>query len=111
MGGGSVLTLPSTESKPLRERLLPQTSIRFFMFLIAVSAVAMYTFRAALVTGQFWAKIGSLLITTAGGCFIVYAALFFVANLFSATTVPILDALDPSPAPDESHGNDPTGET
>lgn len=105
------MTLPSTESKPLRERLLPQTSIRFYMFLIGVSAVAMYTFRAAFVTDQFWAKIGSLLIATAGGCFLVYAALFFVANLFSATTSPILDALDPSPASHESHGNDPAGET
>ena len=31
------MTSPDTESKPLRERLLPQTSIRFFLLLIGAS--------------------------------------------------------------------------
>lgn len=101
------MSSPSTESKPLRERLMPQTSIRFFMFLIGVSALVMYTFRAALVTDQFWAKIGSLLIATVLGCFITYAALFFVANLFSATTAPLRNAWEPSRREREADGDDP----
>ena len=84
---------PSTESKPLRERLIPQTSIRFFLVLIGASAVVMYIYRAAFVGDAFWAKIASLLITIAGGCFLAYAGCFLVANLFSATTSPLLNSL------------------
>ncbi len=36
-----------TDSKPLREKLAPQTSIRFLLVLIAASAVAMLVFRSA----------------------------------------------------------------
>jgi uncharacterized membrane protein len=80
------VTQPGTESTTIRQRLLPQTSIRFFAFLIAISALAMYTLRAALVDGQQWAKIGSLLIATVIGCFVAYAWLFLFANLFSYAT-------------------------
>ena len=52
---GSILNLPSTESKPLRERLIPQTSIRFYLLLIGASAVVMYIFRAAFVE---WCSFG-----------------------------------------------------
>ena len=68
------------------------------MVLIAASAVVMYTYRSAFVADQFWAKIASLLITTVGGCFLVYAALFMIANLFTASTAPIRHVLESSPA-------------
>ncbi len=87
------MNLPSTESKPLRERLIPQTSIRFFLLLIGSSALVMYVYRAAIVGDAFWAKIASLLITIVGGCFLAYAGFFLVANLFSATTSPLLNRL------------------
>lgn len=83
---------PDTQSKPLRERLLPQTSIRFFLVLIGASAVVMYTFRAAVVDDRFWAKILALLIATASGCFFAYAGLFLLANLLTATTAPLRHA-------------------
>ena len=86
---------------------MPQTSIRFFMALIAASALVMYAYRAAFVGDQFWAKIAALLISTAIGCFVVYAVLFLVANLFTATTAPIRKALDtPSSADHESSSAD-----
>lgn len=90
------MTSPSTQSRPLRERLLPQASIRFFLFLIGTSALVMVTFRAAFIGQQLWAKIASLLITTAGGCFIVYALLFFVARALAATADPIWRAVESS---------------
>ncbi len=46
----------------------------------------MYTFRAAIVDDQQWAKVGSLLIATSLGCFLVYAGMFSVAYLFSTAT-------------------------
>ena len=74
---------PGTESKPIRERLLPQTSIRFFALLIAASAITMYIFREAFLGDRLWAMILSMLITTAMVCFVAYASLFIIANLFS----------------------------
>ncbi len=93
------MNLPSTESKPLRERLIPQTSIRFFLLLIGSSALVMYVYRAAIVGDAVWAKIAALLITIVGGCFLAYAGFFIVANLFSAATSPLLNRL---PLPCES---------
>ncbi len=84
---------PSTDSQLVRERLMPQFSIRFFIFLIGVSAVVMYTLRAAVVTNHSWAKIVSLMMATTIGCFLAYAFLFLVANLFNVTTMPIRDAI------------------
>jgi hypothetical protein len=100
------LTSPSTQSKPLRERLLPQASIRFFMYLIGVSALVMYTFRAAFVGDAFWAKIVSLLIVTCGGCFFAYATLFFLASLFTATTTPLQRSFEPLPSQRHGTGDD-----
>lgn len=80
------MTQQGDELTPLRQRWLPQTSIRFFIALIALCAIGMYTFRAAIIGGQQWAKIASLLIATSLGCFFVYAGLFFVAYLFSTAT-------------------------
>ena len=74
------------------------------MFLIGASAVVMYTYRAAFVDDQLWAKIASLVISIAGGCFLVYAALFFVANMFTTSTAPIRHALDRRP---ETSGDNP----
>ncbi len=79
-----------TQSKPLTERLLPQTSIRFFGFMIAVSAVVMYTFRAAIVADQFWAKCAAPVIATILGCFVGYFVLFVVANCFSVIVEVVL---------------------
>lgn len=90
------MSFPSTESKPLRERLLPQTSIRFFLALIGLSALVMVTFRAAFISGQMWAQIVSLLVVTIIGSFLAYAVLFFLANLFTATTAPLVRSSQPS---------------
>jgi hypothetical protein len=79
---------------------LPQTSIRFYGFLIAVCAAAMVTFRAAVVSGDLWAKIATLLIATTIGCFIAYAALFLVAYLFSNATGLLWRSLSQRPAGD-----------
>lgn len=102
------MNLPSIESKPLRERLIPQTSIRFFLLLIGASALVMYIYRAAFVGDAFWAKIASLLITIVGGCFWTYAGFFLVANLFSATTSPLLNRLPVHSQPDGTPDS-PTG--
>ena len=80
------MTQSGIEPKPLVERSLPQASIRFFILLIALSAIVMLTFRAAIVGGHLWAKIGSLLIATSIGCFLAYTGLFLVAFLFSTAT-------------------------
>ena len=98
----------STESKPLHEKLLPQTSIRFFMGLIAVSAFVMLIFQSA-ADGFGWARIVSLLISTTAGCFIAYAGLFLAGSLFSATTAPIVDALDSVNEPAECSRSDVDG--
>ncbi len=88
---------PSTESQPLPEKLLPRTSIRFFLMLIGVSALVMLVFRSA-SGGSSWARIVSLLITNVGACFMVYAILFLIANLLSSTTAPLIRVIDPTPA-------------
>ena len=81
-----MVTQTGTESNPIRERLLPQTSIRFFAMLIAFSAVGMYVFRAGFVHQRLWAIIGSMLIVGLLATFIVYASLFVIANVFSRST-------------------------
>ena len=88
----------STESKPLHERLMPQTSIRFLLILIGGSALVMVVFRAA-GEGFYAARIMTLLILTVAGCFAVYAALFLIANIFSSTTAPIAQVLESSSSP------------
>ncbi|MFK8114159.1 MAG: hypothetical protein AB8B91_18300 [Rubripirellula sp.] len=89
---------PSTDSKPLRERLLPQTSIRFMMAMMVASAIVMVVFRQAAVGDAAWAKILSMMIQTIFASFLAYGLLFLIANLFSATTDPIVRALDSSAA-------------
>lgn len=89
-----------------KERLLPQASIRFFMILIGVCAFGMYTLRTAIVQDQLWAKIASLVIATIIGCYVVYAILFFLANVFTATTAPLAKSVgaqpDAGPGTDDS---------
>ncbi len=94
----------STESRPLHEKLMPQTSIRFLMILIAGSALVMLVFRAA-IDGSPVARIASLLITTVGGCFLTYACLFLIANVFSSTTAPIVQALETTAAAQQSRSD------
>ena len=65
----------------------------------------MYIYRAAFVGGAFWAKIASLLITIIGGCFLAYAGFFLVANLFSATTSPLLNSLSSASESDGAGGS------
>ena len=84
---------PETESSPLPERWLPQTSIRFLIILIGLCALVMYTFRAAIVDDQVWAKIGSLVIATALACLVAYGGLFVVALLFSTAAGVVLREL------------------
>jgi hypothetical protein len=76
--------------------------------LIGASALVMVTFRAAFVGDQFWAKIASLLIATALGCFMVYAALFVAARALAATTDPIWHAVE-SPTSDPQDSADGFG--
>ncbi len=76
------------------------------MLLIGVSALVMYTFRAAFVGNQLWAKIGSLLIATAVGCFVVYAALFLVANVFATATAPLRRVREASQAVKQASGDE-----
>jgi low affinity Fe/Cu permease len=85
---------PSTDSKPLRERLLPQTSIRFLMLAIVLSAIVMVIFREALVGGSAWAKVVALLIQTGAASFIAYTCMFLIANVFSATTQPLIEVIE-----------------
>jgi len=82
-----------TESKPLREKLLPQASLRFFLLLIGGSAVVMFVFRMALLQENYWAKIAALLFVMLVACFAAYATLFLLANLFSISTRPLRSAL------------------
>lgn len=103
--------LESTISKPLKEKLLPKTSIRFFLALTAVCAAGMVLFRAASDRQAFWTKILSLLIMTTIGCFVVYLILFLVANLFSATTTPIAAALKEQSVGDTAHIGNSAGES
>ncbi len=79
------------ESKPVAQRLLPQTSLRFFVGLIAVCAGGMFTFRAAIEGNQLWAKCASVVIATGVGCFIAYSLLFLLADLFSTAASPLTE--------------------
>lgn len=77
------MSQPEQQSRPIIERLLPRLSIRFFVALIGVCALVMYTLRSAIVSDQLWAKCAALVMLTAIGCFIAYVGLFLLANLFS----------------------------
>ena len=74
---------------------MPQTSIRFYMVMIAFFALAMLIFQSA-VEGPGWTRIAALLITTAIGCFATYAATFLVSHLFSNMTAPIIEVVGSS---------------
>ena len=102
--GRTEQTTVATGSQPLRERLMPQTSIRFFLILISVCALVMLIFQSA-VTDAGWPRIAALLIATIGGCFVAYAGLFLIGNLFSFTTAPIADAFEVA---DQSNANGPS---
>lgn len=73
------MTYEETESKPLRQRLAPQTSLMFIAILVVICALAMVAFRAAAVDDQFWAKCVSALLATVIGCFFAYFMLFVIA--------------------------------
>lgn len=83
----------TTQSKPLREKLIPQTSLRFFLVLIGVSAGVMVVFRVAFLQESYWAKVLALMFAVTTTCFLSYAALFLLANLFSVSTRPLRSAL------------------
>lgn len=89
------MATPSTEpdSKPPREKLLPQASLRFFLLLIGFSALIMVVYRIAFTGEGYAPKLAALLFTIIVACFGAYAALFFLANLFSVTTRPFRSAL------------------
>jgi hypothetical protein len=87
-----------TESEPTVERLLPQTSIRFFAALIGISAVAMFVVRAAVVGDQLWAKCLSVVMATAVGCFIAYALMFLIASVFSTAFLARASEVSPTVA-------------
>lgn len=83
------MTTDPSESKPVTQRWLPQTSLRFYVGLIAVCAVGMYTFRAAIVGDQLWAKCTAVVLATGIGCFVAYLLLFLLADLFSTAASPL----------------------
>jgi hypothetical protein len=89
----------SDAGQPVRERWLPQTSIRFFVALIGISALVMYIFRAALMDDVLWAKCASLVIMTAIGCFFSYALLFLITLPFASAAATIAEVPLPSAAP------------
>ncbi|MEX0825016.1 MAG: hypothetical protein WD119_02565 [Pirellulaceae bacterium] len=91
---GSPDTVTSPDA-PLDERLFPQLSLRFFLALIAFSAVVLWTLRAALVDGQFWAKCVAVVLATIGGCFIVYAVFFLLALLLATISFPMIREVIP----------------
>jgi len=80
---------PSSDLQELPEKPLPKASLRFLLLLIAASAVVMVIFRAALVQQQMWAKVIAMMLSAWGMCFLLYALLFSVVNLFAATTRPL----------------------
>ena len=91
-----------SEPKPLREKLLPQASLRFFLLLIGLSAGVMVVFRLALLQDSYWARIVAVMFAITGACFIGYAVIFFLANLFSLSTRPLRSAIESQSDPQES---------
>ena len=85
-----------TESQPLKEKLLPQVSIKFFFALMTVCALLIVLFQASADNAAFWTKISVLLLSTVLVSFVGYALMFFLANLMAKTTQPLVDALEPS---------------
>ena len=78
----------------LRQRLMPQASIRSLIALSTICAMIMWLVRTMLVGDSFWAKcVGAVLLTTVG-CFALYAALFLLAHLFTVVTSPLVDAIE-----------------
>lgn len=75
---------------PLEERLFPQLSLRFFLGLIAFSAVVLWTLRAALIDGHFWAKCAVVVLATIGGCFFLYASFFLLALFLAMVSFPVI---------------------
>jgi hypothetical protein len=109
--------LPETIASPdgpLDERLFPQLSLRFFLGLIAFSAVVLWTLRAALIDGQFWAQCAAVVLATIGGCFIVYAIFFLLAWMLATISFPIIrevlpesDAVSPPSTSDPAEASSP----
>ncbi len=91
---------PSTDSKPVAEKILPQTSMRFLLILIIVSAVIMTIVRMSSENAAFWTKIIVLLLATSAGCFLVYVILFLIASLMTSATEPIVEAIEKQPTDD-----------
>ena len=88
------MSTPDTQSQPLREKLAPQTSIRFFMLLIAACALVMVLVRMAARSDAFWTKLIVMVIFTSIGCFLIHAILFLIANLMTSATEPIAQAVE-----------------
>ena len=87
---------PEFDPQPttIRQRLMPQSSIRSLIVLITISAVIMWIARTMFVGNMFWAKCFGAALVTIGGCFATYAGLFLLAHLFTVATSPIVDAID-----------------
>jgi len=81
--------------------------LRSLIALIAASAVTMWVFRAMLVGDFFWAKCIGVALVTVFGCFIAYAGLFLLAQLFAVVTSPIVTAFDSASTekPDSLHSS------
>ncbi|MGB7342653.1 MAG: hypothetical protein WBD20_00420 [Pirellulaceae bacterium] len=90
---------PEIQSKPLKEKLLPQTSIKFLLALMTVSALVILLIQSSAQSSAFWSKIVVLVLGTTVACFLVYALMFLLARVVAKTTEPIVHALEPSKTP------------
>jgi cell division protein FtsW (lipid II flippase) len=101
-----------TESQPLKEKLLPQVSIKFLFALMTLCALLIVLFQASASNAAFWTKIGVMLFSTALGSFVLYAMMFVLANLIAKTTQPLVDVFE-SPSAENADGSavDSTADT
>ena len=79
---------------PNREALLPQWSIRFMLLLFVASAIVIWVILGAFKHDWLWAKCVCLMLFTVAGCFLLYAALFLIANLFAGAGALIMSKRD-----------------
>ena len=99
------MPLPDIESKALKEKLLPQTSLRFLFALITASAFVIVLLQASASSTAFWTKILTLVLATGVVSFGLYALMFLIAGVISKTAQPIIDALE-NPEAGSSLDND-----
>lgn len=84
----------ASTTETLRQKLIPQASIRSLIMLITASAVVMWIARRMLIGDMFWAKCFGAVLATIALCFVSYAAIFLLSHLFTIATSPLTRAID-----------------